>query len=406
VVDANGDKENRVLEAMRVLDLTWVLGGPYAGQLLGQLGAEVIKVESPAGDPARAIPPHFFHDDSSFFLSVNRGKSGVAIDLKTEEGLQAFYDLVRVSDAVIYGYAPDVPKRLRIDYESLREINPRICVGQMIGLHDADGYERTPAYDLIAQALGGVMSITGAEGGPPARVGYQIADLAGGAFLAMGVCAALAGRTAEKGGHVQISLLDCQLALLTWQAQNHFVSGVSPGPQGSRSPMTVPSEAFRVSDGRYLAVSPTGTQFWESFCNLIDLPEIIDDPRFATRAARLENVDALSELIAEQLASRGSGEWLEMFAAERVPVAPVLSVDEALRQPVATLRSMVERVPHPHNGDSLEFLGNPFKYENRNFLRYPPAVGENTAEILTDLCGYSDERIRELVATGAIGVKE
>jgi formyl-CoA transferase len=391
---------------MRVLDLTWVLGGPYAGQLLSQLGAEVIKVESPAGDPARAIPPHFFHGDSSFFLSVNRGKSGVAIDLKTEEGLQAFYDLVRVSDAVIYGYAPDVPKRLGIDYESLREVNPRICVGQMIGLHDADGYERTPAYDLIAQALGGVMSITGTEDGPPSRVGYQIADLAGGAFLAMGVCAALAGRTAQEGGHVQISLLDCQLALLTWQAQNHFVSGVVPGPLGSRSPMTVPSEAFLTRDGRYIAVSPTGTQFWEAFCRLIDLPEIIDDPRFATRAARLENVDALSELIAGQLARREAAEWLELFAAERVPVAPVLSVPEAVSQPVARLRDMVETVPHPHNGDSLDFLGNPFKYEESRSLRYPPAVGENTAEILTNLCGYSHERINELVANGAIGVKE
>jgi len=394
-----------VLKGLRVLDLTWVLGGPYAGQLLSQLGAEVIKVESPAGDPARAIPPHFFHGDSSFFLSVNRGKAGVAIDLKTEPGLEAFYDLVRVSDAVIYGYAPDVPKRLGIDYETLRGIKRDICVGQLIGLHDGDGYERAPAYDLIAQALGGVMSITGNEGGPPARVGYQIADLAGGAFLATAVCAALAGRTPEEGGHVQVSLLDCQLALLTWQAQNHFVSGVCPGPQGSRSPMTVPSEVFATADGRYLAVSPTGTKFWESFCRLIGLPELVDDPRFATRSARLENVDELSRLISGRLAMRPSQEWLERFAAERVPVAPVLTVPEAVRQPVARLRDMVEEVPHPDAGDSLEFLGNPFKYEDSAFLRYPPAIGEHTAEVLSELCGYDHERISELQAIGAIGVK-
>jgi formyl-CoA transferase len=169
--------------------------------------------------------------------------------------------------------------------------------------------------------------------------------------------------------------------------------------------MTVPSEAFRTADGRYVAVSPTGTQFWQSFCEVIGLPEIVDDPRFASRAARLENVDLLSHLIAERLAGQGADEWLREFNAARVPAAPVLNVAEAVRQPVATLRDMVEVVPHPDGGDSLEFLGNPFKYPNRTSLRYPPAVGEHTVELLQKLCGYSDDHIQELVKTGAIGVK-
>jgi len=394
-----------VLESMRVLDLTWVLGGPFAGQLLSQLGAEVIKVETPTGDPARAIPPYMFEGDSSFFLSVNRGKSSVVIDLKHEKGIAAFYDLVKVSDAVIYSYAPDVPKRLGIDYERLREINPRICVGQLIGLHDSDGYARSPAYDLIAQALGGVMSITGQEGAPPSRVGYQIADLAGGAFLALATSSALAGRTENRGSRVQVSLLDCQLALLAWQAQNYFVSGVVPGPLGSRSPMTTPSEAFRAADGRYLAVSPTGTEFWRAFCRVLGMPELAEDPRFATRAARFDNASALSELISARIAERDSGEWLKIFAEARVPVAPVLNVEEAVTQPVAKLREMVETVTHRETGATLEFLGNPFKYEGRRPLEYPPALGENTQDVFRDLCGYSDEYIRELISAGAIGTK-
>lgn len=393
-----------MLESLRILDLTWVLGGPYAGQLLAQLGAEVIKVESPSGDPSREIPPYFFDGDSSFFLSVNRGKSSVVIDLKSPEGLEVFYDLVRESDAVIYGYAPDVPKRLGIDYESLRAINPRICVGQLIGLHDGGDFARAPAYDLIVQALGGIMSINGYPDRPPARVGYQIADLAGGAYLALAVCGALAGRTATEGGQVQVSLLDCQLALLTWQAQNYFISGEVPQASGSRSPMIAPSEVFAAADGTYLAVSPTGTKFWTSFCEVIGLPELAKDPRFATRIGRLENVEELAEIIAERFQTKTSADWLESFAAERVPVAPVLNVAEAVRQPLAHLRNMTETVTNPATNHATEFLGNPFKYEKSGPLSYPPQRGEDTAEVLKNVCGYSNEKIAELSQNGSIGV--
>jgi len=393
-----------LLEGLRILDLTWVLGGPYAGQLLAQLGADVIKVESPSGDPSREIPPYFFDGDSSFFLSVNRGKQSVVIDLKTPGGLQAFYDLVRESDAVIYGYAPDVPERLGIDYESLRKINPRICVGALIGLHDNGAYARAPAYDLIVQALGGIMSITGSPDRPPARVGYQIADLAGGSFLALGVCAALAGRSATEGSHVQISLLDCQLALLTWQAQNYFISGEVPAATGSRGPMIAPSEVFRAADGSYLAVSPTGTKFWTKFCEVIGLPELAEDPRFATRLDRLQNVEALAQILSERISARTSEEWLERFAEQRVPVAPVLNVEQALRQPLAQFRDMTETVVNPSTENTAEFLGNPFKYTTSKPLPYPPQCGEDTADVLRSVCKYTDTRIDELSADGSIGV--
>jgi CoA:oxalate CoA-transferase len=388
---------------MRVLDLTWVLGGPFAGQLLAQLGAEVIKVETHEGDSSRTIPPHFFEGDSAFFLSVNRGKRSVSLNLKHPDGRQAFYDLVAASDVVIYGFAPDVPKRLGIDYESLRLINPEIRVGELIGLHDEGEYMRAPAYDIVVQAMSGIMDITGDKDGPPSRVGYQIADLAGGMYLAMGVCAALVGRPGDDGPkHVQVSLLDCQLALLTWQAQNYFVSGREPTRLGSRSPNIAPSEAFEGSDGRHLTVSPTGTAFWEQFCVALGEPELVDDPRFRTRLGRLENVEELAQIIQSLLKDKPAGEWAQYFFERRIPAAQVLRVSEALEQPLAKERSMVETVEHPRTGNTLNFLGNPFKYAGSRSLGYPSAAGADTRDVLSKICGYSAQRITELDETGAI----
>ncbi len=387
-----------MLHSAKILDLTWVLGGPFAGQVLGQLGAEVIKVESAAGDPAREIPPYYVGDLSSFFISVNRGKKAVALDLKSDVGLQTFYDLVRNCDGVIYGFAPDVPKRLGIDYDRLKEINPAIVVGELIGLHDGGAYSRAPAYDLIVQALGGVMSITGQDDGRPARVGYQIADLAGGLYLALGLSSALysAAKTGQ-GEKVQVSLLDVQLALLTWQAQNYFISGNTPTANGSRSPNIAPSEAFECKDGRYLAVSPTGTTYWRSFCAAVGLPELADDERFKERYARLRNVEELAGILQPIFKERDAAEWAEHFAQQRVPVAPVLTVPEAVNQEVAQLRNMVEVMEDPASGERVSLLGNPFKFAGAHRLKFPPQHGEDTAEVLASVCGYSPDRIAEVM---------
>ena len=389
-----------MLQSARVLDLTWVLGGPFAGQVLAQLGAEVIKIESPEGDPARDIPPYFVNDLSSFFMSVNRGKKSVCLDLKSKAGLQAFHDLVEQSDAVMYGFAPDVPERLGISFDQLKRVKPSIVVGQLIGLHDADGYQRAPAYDLIVQALSGVMSITGSRDGEPVRVGYQIADLAGGLYLALGVAAALysAAKTGQ-GELVQVSLLDCQLGLLTWQAQNYLISGDEPAANGSRSTNIAPSEAFRCSDGRYIAVSPTGAKFWEAFCASVGLPDLAFDDRFRERLARLRNVETLAEILRPVFAQKSSGEWAEHFFRARIPAAPVLTVPEALAQEVATLRSMVETAQDPRDGTTeVQFLGNPFKYCGSLVQSYPPRHGEHTRAVLGQLCGYGEPQLQALEA--------
>lgn len=397
-----------MLRDVRVLDLSWVLGGPFGGQVLAQLGAEVIKVEPLAGDMARSIPPYFFNGESSFFLSVNRGKKSIALDLKTPEGLQVLYDLVKTSHAVVYGYAPSVPKKLGIDFESLKAINPKIVVAQLIGFHDEAPYADAPAFDLIVQAMGGFMSITGEPGGKPVRSGYQIADLAGGLYLSIACLGALlSSALTGKGRSVQVSLLDCQLALLTWQAQNYFVSGEVPSAQGSRHPMIAPSETFLCADNKPLVISPTGEVFWRKFCIAIDRPDLITDTRFSTAAGRIQNVEVLAQVLSSVFQQKTRDEWADQLFERRIPAAPVLDVAEALAQPLSLLRSMVETVADStDSGDELSFLGNPFKFEGTSSLGFPPHLGADTDEILTRLCGYDEAHLAHLKSKKAIFHKE
>ncbi|GAA0517633.1 CoA transferase [Pigmentiphaga sp. GD03639] len=389
-----------MLSSFTVLDLTWVLGGPFAGQLLAQLGAEVIKIEPLEGDMARQVSRHAmeFEGDPGFFLSVNRGKSSLALDLKNPKGREVFYDLVRRSDAVLYGFAPDVPRRLGLDRDTLLAINPRLCIAQLIGLHDQPPYASAPAFDLIVQALSGVMSVTGEPGGRPVRVGYQIADLAGGLYLALAcVGGMLKALKSGRGDLVQVSLLDCQLALLTWQAQNYFLSGEVPTANGARHPVIAPSDIYPCLDGRFIAVSPTGQQFWQTFCAAIGRTDLAEDPRFKLAKDRVENVEALTAILNEVFAARASTEWAEHLFASRVPAAPVNSVADAVEQPLARLRAMVEELPHPRSGKTLRFLGNPFKYAGAEPLSYPPALGADSRATLRRLCGYDDAAIDQLV---------
>lgn len=394
-----------MLQGIRVLDLTWVLGGPFASYLLAQLGAEVIKIEPPSGDLSRGFPPYYFDGDSSFFLSINRGKRSIVLDLKQPDARAVFHDLARVSHAVLYGFTPDVPARLGLDFDTLHAINPRLCVGELIGFHDQPPYDATPSFDIIAQAMGGFMSITGEPGGKPVRGGYQVADLTAGLYLALAVTGALlhAQRTGA-GKKVQVTLLDCQLALLTWQAQNFFVSGAVPQPSGSRHPMLAPSEAFKCADGKYVVVSATTAAHWRPFCAAIGRPELEHDARFASAQARIENVDALAETLSGTFAARPAAHWLQCLQQARVPVGQVNNVQEALEQPLARVRGMIESLSNPSTGNALSFLGNPMKYGAAPQLDYPPALGNDTRSLLSQICGYDEAKLAQLESSGAIGV--
>ena len=395
-----------MLSSIRVLDLTWVLGGPFASQVLAELGAEIIKIESPDGDQSRAYPPYYFEGDSAFFLSINRGKKSVVINLKSAQGREVFYDLVRKSDVVMYGFAPDVPARLGIDFAALEKINPRIVVGQLIGLHDAPPYATQPSFDTIAQALGGIMSITGEPAGKPNRVGYQVADLAAGLYLANGILAGLIhALKSGTGKKIQISLLDCQLAMLTWQAQNYFVSGDIPQATGTRHATLAPSEAFRCADHKYVAISASTEQFWQPLCKAIDAPELAADARFITGELRIKNVEALAQQLAEIFARFSVNDAVDRLQRARVPVGAVNNVADALAQPLALIRQMVQSLPHPMSGAMLNFLGNPFKYDGAEPLSYPPKLGAHTAEILSELCGYDANTLQNLHTQGAIALR-
>ncbi|MBL0422665.1 CoA transferase [Ramlibacter sp. AW1] len=389
-----------MLSSFRVLDLTWVLGGPFAGQLLAQLGAEVIKVEPLEGDMARQLSRRGaeFQGDSAFFLSVNRGKESLALDLKSPAGREVFYDLVRQSDAVIYGFAPSVPERLGLDRDALLAVHPRLAIAQLIGLHDRPPYSEAPAFDLVVQAMAGIMSITGEREGAPVRVGYQIADLAGGLYLSLAcVAAMLRALKTGTGELVQVSLLDCQLALLTWQAQDYFVSGQVPRANGARHPTIAPSDIYRCLDDRFVAISPTGQQFWQGFCKAMGRAELVDDPRFQTPKLRVDNADALTHILQQEFGKRTSTEWSKDLFEARVPAGPVNDVAQAVSQPLAGLRGMVEDVPHPATGATLKFLGSPFKFAGGASLAYPPRLGQHTRDVLTRVCGYDDTTIDALV---------
>jgi crotonobetainyl-CoA:carnitine CoA-transferase CaiB-like acyl-CoA transferase len=394
-----------MLADFRILDLTWVLGGPFAGQLLAQLGAEVIKVEPLEGDLSRRVSSHSteFHGDSGFFLSVNRGKSSIALDLKKPEGRAVIHDLARKADAIIYGFAPAVPARLGLDRASLHQINPRLAIAQLIGLHDEPPYSDAPAFDLVIQAMAGVMSITGERGGEPVRVGYQVADLVGGLYLALGcVGAMLRSLKSGKGELVQVSLLDCQLAMLTWQAENYFISGEQPVASGARHPVIAPSDIYPCADGKFIAISPTGQEFWQQFCAAIGRPDIADDARFNHPKSRIKNVAALTEILRDVFRTRPSAEWGAHLFAKRVPAAQVNGVADAVAQPLAFIRNMVETLSHPSGTGSLQFLGNPFKYAAGAPLSYPPARGAHTRAILANVCGYDAAAIDGLIERNVV----
>ncbi|MGH8811655.1 MAG: CaiB/BaiF CoA transferase family protein [Advenella sp.] len=394
-----------MLSGFRVLDLTWVLGGPFASQLLAQLGAEVIKVEPLEGDLSRRVSSHstVFEGDSGFFLSVNRGKSSIALDLKSEQGRAVLYDLVRKSDAIIYGFAPDVPKRLGLDKQSLLAVNPKIAIGQLIGLHDKGPYAKAPAFDLVVQAMSGVMSITGSKDADPVRLGYQAADLTGGLYLALG-CVGLMLKALKtgRGDLLQVSLLDCQLAMLTWQAQNYFISGVIPTANGARHPVIAPSDIYPCADEQFIALSPTGQQFWESFCEAIGRDDLAKDPRFDHPVRRIENVESLTQELNQVFQTRKAADWADHLFEQRVPAALVNNIEQATSQRLAHERNMVEEMVHPRTMARLRFLGNPFKFEGAGPAAYPPAFAEHTRKILSQVCGYEDHRIDQLIKDNII----
>ncbi len=390
---------------VRVLDLSRMLAGPYGSMLLADLGAEVIKVEEPdGGDPMRVMGPPFLPDgESAYFLAINRNKQSVALDLTKPAGRQVFLDLVAEADVVWENFRPGVMDRLGLAYAALAAVNPRLVMCS-ISAYGQDGpYRDWPAFDLALQAMGGAMSVTGEEGRPPMRMGLPMADLAGGMFGAFAVAGALFRRERTgRGSHVDLSLLDCQVSLLTYMAQYFWADGRVPGPLGSAHASVVPYGALATSDG-HLIVAVFAEKFWGGFCGAAGHPEWERDPRFAANRERVARRAELMALVETAFRERTTEEWLARLHAAGVPAAPILTVDRVLDDPQVRHRRMVVDLAHPRHGP-LATLGTPVKVDGalEPPLAPPATLGEHTDRVLTALLKYPAERVAALRRDGVV----
>ena len=395
-----------LFDGVRVLDLSRMLAGPYGSMLLADLGAEVIKVEEPrGGDPMRAMGPPFLGPDreSAYFLSINRGKKSVALDLEQPEGRRVFHDLCRVADVVWENFRPGVMARLGCAPEALRRLNPRLIVCSISAFGQDGPYREWPAFDLALQAMGGAMSLTGEAGRAPARMGLPMGDLAGGMFGALAVAGALFRRERTgEGAHFDLSLLDGQVSLLTYIAQYFWADGRVPGRVGSGHASVVPYQAFPTRDG-HVVVAVFAEKFWAGFCRAIDRPDLVADPRFDSNPKRVERRDDLVPVLEAIFPARTTAEWLVRLQGAGVPAAPINSVDQVVSDPQVLLRKMVVNLEHPRLG-ALRTLGTPIKAAGMPPFRPlpPPALGEHTEPILRALLDYPPDQIDDLRRRGVI----
>ncbi len=393
-----------MLSGVRILDLSRMLAGPYGSLLMGDLGAEVIKVEMPGdGDPTRLGTHITIGGQNAFFLAVNRSKKSVTLDLNREEGRGVFYDMVKMSDVVYDNFRPAALKKLSCDYETLKEHNPRIISCSISGYGHNGPDMNQPSFDLAVQARSGGMSITGEPGRPPVRAGIPIGDLAGGMFAAYAISAALYRREQTgEGQKIDISLLDCQISMLTYVGQYYFANGVIPGPIGTTHQSVFPYQSFKASDG-YLVVAAPTEKFWRKLCKVIGREDLPENPKYVDNNLRVENKAELQEIFDRAFEKETVQHWMEAIAKEGIPAAPVNTVDRALSDPQVLARDMVFEMGHPGVG-KYKAIGNPVKASGCDDGPYKPApmLGAHNQEVLSGYLGYSQEKIDSLRRSGII----
>jgi crotonobetainyl-CoA:carnitine CoA-transferase CaiB-like acyl-CoA transferase len=396
------------LEHITVIDLTHMLSGPYGTMMLADLGARTIKVEPPGkGEGTRRLlehDPHYSRGGmGAYFLTLNRNKQSVCIDLKQPAGREVFLDLVRHADVVFDNFSAGVTKRLGIDHESLSKVNPRIITCTVTGFGETGPETQRPAFDQVVQAMGGGMSITGTPETGPIRSGIPIGDLGGGIFGAMGVLAALVQREhTGKGQHVDVSMLDVQISMLNYMATMYLMSGIVPTGIGNGHFVHVPYNCYPTADG-YVIVACIGDEFFQRFVEFAGIPEL-EDPALRQQPVRFAQKERIDALIAAKFRTRETAYWLEQLRAARIPCGPVNNFQQALDDVQVRARDMVVEVPL-HTGETVQMPGVPIKLSEepgRKTFARPPQVGEHTRAVLGELLGYSEARIAELAAGGAI----
>jgi CoA:oxalate CoA-transferase len=398
------------LEGIRVVDLTRFLAGPFCTRRLGDLGAEVIKIEDvDGGDPVRYAAGAKIRDASAYFVIVNRNKKGITLNLRDPIGKQVFYDLVKISDVVVDNYRAGVTKRAQVDYDTLKKFNPRIICCSLSGFGQDGPYADRPSFDHLAQALSGSMSMTGPEGGEaPCVSGLPIGDCLGGTYATMAILSALVHRELHgEGGFLDIALTDNLVDFLVYIAQFHFVDGSIPGPIGSGHPTNL-HRAFRCRDGKWIQISAPTQDMWERLCKVLEknpaYENICADQRFDTAEKRLANRSTLWPYLDQLFATKTRNEWADEMLAGDMPHAPINNIEEALQDPQLLRRKMVVEVDQPHWG-KYKTLGMPLKMTQIKEERFdpPPRLGEHNEEILQELLGYSKEKIEALRASKVIG---
>jgi crotonobetainyl-CoA:carnitine CoA-transferase CaiB-like acyl-CoA transferase len=384
-----------VLSHVRVLELGQVIAGTFGGMILADLGAEVIKVEPPRGDAGRNPNVAHMKGESAVHLTMNRGKKSVVLDLKHELGLQAFYDLVQHSDVVVDNFRPGVVKRLRVDYDTLSEINPGIVCCSITGFGSRGPDRDMPSFDLIHQAMSGHLSITGESGGPPVRVGTPLADLSAALLAVPGILAALVGREVSgRGQQIELSMFDAMTFLLGYDATIYLNTGKVQHAWGTAHAYHVPWQAFQTRDG-WIVVAPREEAFWHNFCRAIGRPELAEDERFNPNLRRVANRHELLPILEARMREQTSAHWLAAFRTGQVPSGPVNNIAQALSEPALVENGGIVDVPYEPLG-GLRMLADPIRMGGNNSYGPPPQLGEHTRQVLADVAGYSAKEIDAL----------
>jgi len=391
---------SQALTGVRVLDLTHVLSGPFATMTLADLGAEVIKIEPLDGEPTRRFladdPRHSIEGMGAYFIKLSRNKKSVAIDLKGEAGRQLFYQLVEHTDIVIDNFSVGVVEKLGVDYDRLASINPRIITCSITGFGATGPGRYRTAFDQVVQAYGGGMSITGDDAEKPIRAGLPIADLGGSLYGLVGLLTALYEREKSgKGQHVDIAMLDSQIAMLSYMATMYFLSGEDPGPIGNSHFVHVPYNSFNTSDG-HIVITVIFDHFWQGLLDVLDCDDL-RKPDYDHQPGRLADKTYIEGRVGEIFATKSSAYWLEKLEAKRIPCAPINTFSQALSDKQVEYRNMVVDISHP-NGQTTRAPGNPVKLSRSNDERFDaaPLLGQHTDEVLGDWLGLDDVELTKL----------
>ena len=392
------------LKDVRVLDLSHVLAGPVASMILGDLGAEIIHIEPPKGDDSREFGP-FIGETSAYFISVNRNKKSVVIDLKKDDGKKVLYDLIKFSDVFIENFKPGTIEKLGFSYEEVKKIKPDIIYASISGFgHDTlPQYKNKPSYDMVVQAYSGLMSITGTEEGNYVRVGTSIGDIIAGHHCAISILSALYIR--EKNGigqYIDISMLDSLIYILENAILRYSVTGEIPKPLGTKHPTITPFQSYRTKDD-WIIVPIGNDSLWKKFCETIGRVDLIDNPKYKTNKLRTENREELNKILDEIFVSKKYSEWVEIFEKNNLPYSPINTIDKIVNDPIINYRKMIVELDQPDVG-KIKIAGSPFKLsETPGEVKEPaPNLGEHTIEILKNLLNYSEDKIKYLLENKVI----